>query len=100
MASRNGSATVAPSPRRTVRRGNALVVRKDIRSLLRLIRSDPGCPHLKRGTLDDAHDERRPAVVAGGRIANNLTNGGPIVVLETAAKRIRQELGRHRCRKL
>src|SRR5438552_19053724 len=71
IASRNGSATVAPMPRRNVRRGRCLPVMKSIRDLLRLPLDAAHvgrvgcrgtlCPlHLERVALDYAEAERRP----------------------------------------
>ena len=95
MASRNGSAIVAPSPRRTVRRGNDFAVRKvmSCRSphAVQFV-ADLGCPHQKRRTLHNPQNERRPAIVVGRRVADDPAHRRPIVVLEPAPERVRQEL--------
>ena len=44
--------------------------------VLRLMKSLSRSPHLKRRALDDAEDDRRPAVVAAGRVADDLPDGG------------------------
>src|SRR5262249_32067516 len=66
MASRKGRASVAPTPRSTVLRGNDFVVRKVIATLSVSsvsVRHVPRGPHQKRRTLDDSPNERRPPVV-------------------------------------
>src|SRR2546428_3040605 len=71
IASRNGSATVAPRPRRNVRRGSAIFV-TIMSEVSKLSRAGGGIsrwrrrrrsPHLERRALDDAEDQRRETVV-------------------------------------
>src|SRR5262245_38026795 len=57
IASRNGSANVAPMPRMNVRRGNAILV-ITIDTSPALVRAVPRHPHLKRRARDDTLDER------------------------------------------
>src|SRR5437016_9769592 len=85
MASRNGSDIVAPSPRRTVRRGSDLV--RNAMSIFSLIG-----PHQKSGTLDNPKDQRRPAVLLRRRVADDFANRRLVVVIKPASDRIGQQL--------
>src|SRR5688572_28617721 len=99
MASRKGSASAAPAPRRTVRRGMCFFVinMMNVSPLLtsRPLSSGGGCGwlhvHLEHLVLDDAQHERREAVVARLGLANDGAHDGHVVVLDAAAERIGQQ---------
>src|SRR5881296_234378 len=98
IASRNGSAIVAPRPRRNVRRGSAIFVTimSEVSKLSRAggrIYRRPRrrrSPHVEWRALDDAQDQRRETVVVALGTAQDSTDRRRIVVLEAAANRIRQ----------
>ena len=116
IASRNGSASVAPSPRRTVRRGNDFVrnaisvsfssasvrdLRGPSRKLFWSVRRRPAAARIRNaGLFDNPQNERRPAVVVRRRVADDLSHGRPIVVLEPSAERIGQQFFGDGARKL
>src|SRR5262245_21099147 len=52
--------------------------------------------HLKRWRLRNPHDDRRPRKIVGRRGADDLPHRGTIVVLESAAERVREQLFGHR----
>src|SRR5438552_11408087 len=79
IASYIGSASVVPRPRRIVRRGIAFLV---------IITALPPHSHLERNAAGDSSDDRRPAVVVGRRVPNDLPHHRPVVVLEPAAQRV------------
>src|SRR5437764_14920231 len=99
IASRSGSASVAPIPRMNVRRGNAIFLitmsrspaRRDgapppsIRALLRH-------PHLKRRARDDAMDDRRKTVARARRLALDLADRRRVEGFESPPKRIGKQL--------
>src|ERR1700716_722394 len=68
MLSRNGNASVAPMPRSTVRRGTAFFA-MNMPSLLLLA---PRRAHAERRAVENAADDRRPAVIALLRVARNF----------------------------
>src|SRR5712691_7189009 len=80
MASSTGKASVAPIPRRTVRRGIAF---------LKSTIANP--PHLKRCAFDDAKDDRRPRLIIRGRLACDLANGSLVVLFQATTERIGQQ---------
>src|SRR5690606_26899652 len=107
IASRNGSAIVAPKPRRTVllgsrflvmyialpssvaparghrargRRGQPLVIRRGLRA------------HPEHGARDDGLDQRGHPVIFRGAAAHDLAHGRHVVVLHAAAERVGHEL--------
>src|SRR2546427_8277033 len=100
MASSNGSAKLAPIPRRNVRRGNAFLVMIIVTSSLftrggpspRSGRSACGDPyaqrrcatHLKRRALHDSEDERRDAEILRPRLPNDGAYRRRIVVLHSS----------------
>src|SRR5215213_10186870 len=77
IASSIGNASAAPAPRSTARRE---------RDLLRITIAHT--PHLERRALDDAKDDRRPAVIVRRGLARDLAHHGEIVLLDTAAERV------------
>src|SRR6185503_19288834 len=81
IASSSGSASAVPAPRRNVRLGIAF--RKTIMSA--------GSPHLKRHAGDDPHDDRRPAVVTGRRVAHDRPHRRHVVRLDTPSQRVGQQ---------
>src|SRR5688572_29894888 len=98
IASRKGSATAAPIPRRTVLRESCFLMMKSMPRLLvgevnPLVRGRG--PHHERGALDDSGDDRRPGVVGGFRFTNDLTNGRTVEVLDAPSQRIGHELFGH-----
>src|SRR5947208_1544146 len=106
MLSSQGRASAAPRPCRIVRRGNAFFVtimtatcsfQPTSRSLWtrRLVAGalHRACaPHLEWHAVDDAHDQRRPAVVVMLGLSNEPPDGRCIVGLEVSAKRVAQQL--------
>src|SRR5262245_29660898 len=106
--SSNGNATVAPTPRRNVRRGNVLLVRNLIG------RSPPSLAngsrhggrfrvaargngprfavHLERIALGDLEYERPESVVVLLGVLHDLSHDGHVVVLDAATERVRHEL--------
>src|SRR5260221_12938734 len=95
MLSRNGSASVAPMPRRTVRRGIAFLEMNIHRSLFfrhaQRLAALSGA-HAERRAADDAADDgRRPIVTLRG-FPRNFPDRRLIVVFEAAANRVRQQL--------
>ncbi len=88
MPSSSGSASVAPRPRRNVRRGRCFS--GDDHDSRRP-------PHLERHAVDDAE---RAAPTSGNqrtpRLRTMLADGRRVVVLEAAAERVRQQLLGHR----
>src|SRR5437762_2583999 len=93
MASRNGSATVAPRPCRTVRRGNDLV--RKAMSLFSLIR-----PRQESGTFHDPENQGGPAVFMPRRVADDFAHGRLVVVVQPATNGVRQKLLRDGAGKL
>src|SRR5436190_15706224 len=75
--SRNGSATLAPTPCRNVRRDTCFFMM----NMTRLLSSALLPLHLKRRALDDPQDDRREAIVAGRGASNDRANGRHISVL-------------------
>src|SRR2546422_691019 len=49
-------------------------------------------PHLKRHALDNACDQRRPAILVGSGPAQNLADGRLVVVLQPASERVGHQL--------
>src|ERR1700733_2666750 len=90
IASSNGSATTAPTPRRTVRRDRCFLVRNIMSNpLAHSVRYGhlshfhvrlPGALsgghlfHLKCRTCDDSDQDRREAIVVSGRTAHDLSH--------------------------
>ena len=97
IASRSGSAIVAPTPFNTVRRATCFL--KYDTAGLRLFRLFPGhraarsthTPHPELFALDDRLDDRRKPIIASCRAAHNPADGGHVVGLQLAARRIRQQ---------
>src|SRR5262245_4308314 len=83
IASSSGSPTATPAPRRNVRRDKCFLVMNIIGSLIarNLFRS----PHPELRAVNDTQHDRRKLVVVLGRIADDLPDGGHIVILEFAA---------------
>src|SRR3954470_23197182 len=112
IASSNGSASAAPTPRRNVRRGKAIFVM--IIYLLSLIRMllntllltrrrgsalflEGRPPHLERRALHDAEHERRDAIVVARRVAHDRAHGGVGVLFRAPPERIgKRVFGRRR----
>src|SRR5688572_26710673 len=82
IASRKGSATVAPMPRRTVRRERCFLVRYMLIS--------PA--HLECWTLDDPQDEGREAITRSGRVAHDPADGRHVEGRETSAETVGHEV--------
>src|SRR4029453_4701254 len=107
MASSKGSAIVAPRPRRNVRRGRCFFV-MNMTVLSLLSRCHPlfslgklrDALHLEIWTLHNTKHDRRKLVIVFHCIANDLTNGRHIEILDTAAESIRHQLLRHRLHEL
>src|SRR5882672_9964999 len=117
MASSSGRASVAPTPRRKVRRGRAslamnifllagappplgsrrlrgpIAPRRSarlMRLICRLHRLRP--PHLKRKTLANSQHDRAHLVVARRGVAHDLPHGGHVVILDAPTERVGQQL--------
>src|SRR5687767_5553795 len=89
MASRNGSASAVPSPRRTVRRDNAVFVTN--------IEAPLGClgnllSHPERHALHDACEQRREPVVPAAGVADDFPDNRHIVRLQPAPERVNHQL--------
>src|SRR5262245_4439455 len=94
IASRNGSATVAPSPFSSSRRAmcrfvmNIAVLSPSVTGN-RILNGAVGGGlmgplHPKRRTLHDTHHDRREAIVRRRRVAHDLTDDGHVFVGEAA----------------
>src|ERR1700733_16324968 len=108
IASSNGSATTAPTPRRTVRRDKCFLVRNIMSNPLahsvryqhlshlhvRLGGALTGgyLLHLKSRTRDDTYQDRREAIVVGGRGAHDPSHRRHVVIIERAAERIGHQI--------
>src|SRR5215510_13219603 len=110
IASRSGSASDTPIPRRNVRRGNAsfsmymasaprasflLLCGRRLRPPGPIVRHScrrVRLPHLKRRALRDADDESLHRVVRSFGIADDPPDRRRIVVLQTASERVGHEL--------
>src|SRR5438128_7889799 len=96
IASRNGSATVAPIPRRKVRRSNAFFMTNLISPLLTLrrfrLRRQLCLAHLERSALHDAQDQRCEGVIAARAFSDNRADGRLIEVLHVAAEAEHEQL--------
>src|SRR4051794_17136020 len=94
IASRNGSASVAPTlPRRNVRR--EMYFRVMNMSAVSLLYS-----HLERRALHDRGHERRKLVALPGGFPDDGSYHGHVGVLEAAAERVREQHFARRARKL
>src|SRR5262245_10827852 len=80
MASSMGRASVAPTPRRNVRRGIAY---------LKTTIANP--PHSKWCALDDAKNDRRPLLIVHGSLARDLAQGRVVVLFQPATQCIGQQ---------
>src|SRR5439155_15600013 len=87
MASRSGSATVAPAPRRNDRRGiDSFLMNINVSFAI----GDSSRPsHSKGRAADDAANERDEPIIVAGGIADNRANRRRIVVFDAAAERVR-----------
>src|SRR5262245_58057138 len=89
IASRNGSASVAPMPRRKARRGNAILV---ITIEAPSIRARWRHSHLKRRARDDALNKRQEPVVRARRLTLDVADRRRVGGLNAAPQRIGQHL--------
>src|SRR6266567_7123075 len=80
IASNMGRASVAPAPRRNVRRGMDFL-------RITIFHS----PHLEWGAVDDTKNLRRPFLVVRRRITHDFANNGVIVLFDATAERIGQQ---------
>src|SRR5205823_9313149 len=104
IASRNGSATVAPTPRRNVRRGMCFPVMKSKAVLLACrVGPLPALPifrcglhldalHEERVALDHAQDERGHPIVVRRRRLHNRANRRLVEIFCAAAQRVREKI--------
>src|SRR5262245_2167546 len=81
IASRNGNATVAPTPRKKVRLGNAVFVRNMCDLLPSRLES-----HLKGSTRHDPIQKRCETILLLCRVAHDLSNDRHVVRGEAAAQ--------------
>src|SRR5215510_5920667 len=91
IASSRGRLTVAPSPRRNVRRGSDIFVTIMAKSSLEIL-NVPRSSHHKRVARRDADDEGRELELVGRRAANDASNHRHIVILDAATERVREQL--------
>src|SRR5262245_57284103 len=99
IPSSSGSASVAPTPRRNVRRGRCLWVMIIPYSKIPNSKFLVTCEARKRRAPDDSEDERRPAIVVRRRVVHDSPDGWRIVVLQPASERVGQKpLGDGRCK--
>src|SRR5262245_60807603 len=106
MASSSGSASVAPMPRRTVRRGIAFLVismalllrrsRCGSRAVLRPVRR----AHGKRCARSDANNDRRPAIAVTRSVARDAPHRGLVARVQASSERVGQQLLRERTREV
>src|SRR6185312_14644945 len=100
IASRNGSATAAPAPRRIVRREMCFLVinlisvpfpgaRRKLWSLARTL-------HFKRQTLHNAEYKLREAIIVRRQIRFDCLQRRPVIPFEPAAQRVDHHLLRDR----
>src|SRR5580700_294473 len=80
MASSTGRASTAPVPRRKARRGIDFLE----------ITTIAYPPHLKWRAVDDAENDRRPALVIGGCLTRDPAHDRAVVLLEAAAQGVGQ----------
>src|SRR4030095_15843292 len=80
MASSMGKASVAPTPRRNVRRGI---------DFLKITIADS--PHLKWCALDDAKNDCGPFLIVRGSVARDLAKRRVVSVSQATAQLIRQQ---------
>ena len=93
MASSSGSASVAPTPRRNVRRGSDVF--DDDHGMTSRSRPSPlatARAPSERRALDDAEDDRRPRVVVLAPPRGRCCAPPAVVVFHAAAERVRQQL--------
>src|SRR5262245_47993640 len=76
MASSTGSASVAPAPRRNVRRGIDFLVMTDI----------AGPPHLEWRAVDDAQNDGRPPIIVRSSSAHDLAKNRVVVLFHTTTQ--------------
>src|SRR3989442_798046 len=102
IASKSGSASAPPAPRRTVRREMCflltnMVDASPINLTRRLLLTGVGCfhVHLEGGALHDAKHERRESVLAARRVPNDRPHQRHILILDTAAQCVSEQLLRH-----
>src|SRR5437867_2533330 len=81
IASSSGNARAVPAPRKKVRLGI------DFLKIIML----PSSPHLKRHTVDDVHDQRRPSIIVGCRAPNDLADGRHVKRLSASRQCVCQE---------
>src|SRR5262245_3298983 len=91
IASSRGRLTVAPSPRRKVRRGSDIFVTIMAKSSLEILRV-PGSSHHKRVARRDADDEGRELELVGRGAAHDAANHRHVVVLDAATERVGEQL--------
>src|SRR5262245_53044906 len=91
IASSRGRLTVAPRPRRNVRRGSDIFVTIMAKSSLEILRV-PGSSHHKRVARRDADDEGRELELVSRGAAHNASNHRHIVILDAASERVREQL--------
>src|SRR5437867_4942047 len=99
IASNSGSANVAPTPRRNVRRGNDILVMMNMTSSTfpdarpegrarNATRRRPelqlgrGSSHLKRRALDDPENDPREPIVVARSLARDRADGRRVIVLD------------------
>src|ERR1700733_12689830 len=95
MESSNGSATVAPKPRRTVRREMCFLVMNIVltpRGTCENCRLVFRPSHLERRAFHDAQNDRGKPIIDAGRFTVDGPNRRHVVVFEAAAQRIGQQL--------
>src|SRR4029079_9819973 len=90
IASRNGSAIVAPMPRRTVRRLTCFFVRYI--SPLLSVRTGVRAAHAERRALHDPEDERRKVILVRAGVADDAAYRGHVVTVEAAAEGLRHQV--------
>src|SRR2546425_4962803 len=56
--------------------------------------------HKKRWTIHNSENDRRPAILVSGGVADDRSHGRTIVVLQPATERVRQKFFSDRSRKL
>src|SRR4051812_23652810 len=93
IASRNGTATAAPTPFKKVRRGSDSFERNI--GLLSCSKYVAARSHLKRHAVGDAENEGGELVLLARRISDDAADRGHVELVESPSKRIRHQLLRH-----
>src|SRR4249919_1153278 len=95
MLSKNGSATAAPAPRKSVRRSRCsfLIIMTRVPSW-EIFRRGQGSRHslLKRHAFDNAQNKRRPTIIICGRLMHDRPLRRHVVILGAAAQSIGQQI--------